>query len=976
MPSISRRRLRSNKSVRGLWLKHRFILFSCGLLTSLVALRTFIHNHDDYPGLLLLEHEASIVLDSLMEGKTNDTAPKNVQKSYDNTPPKAPPGEILSASNPHENLQSIEDPVLKQDRSLTDFDAKKIENTEYQDFPITSETHAHEFREALSVDAEFNDTLAYLPWYVNSDEWWTHHPAWEEDREQFNDTHYCFRYIKNPGKRMMYERLYQIQFHGNCSNTFTKRMWNSGWGADFTNVVDGLMYALARRQPVQIVEKAWHYAHPGLVKPTDDNKHVPPACPRANMFCYFLPISNCPKKSEGDKGGYQGGAGGSYQYYYEYATRRQTWLRRDVYEFTKRQNISSPCTTIHVRRGDVVLHRSGFSRRYYPISDYMNTTSDIDQNIFLLTDDANAIIEAKTEFPSYNWMYIDRPRYKASHGGWERQLPSNNPSLEVTILLSISQLVRRCSTLINTRSAFANRLFAEMSVNEDSLYYGRGDSHMPRRFLVDKGRKKYHPDHKYTVNISFAYSSVNNISEINGKQELSLKDGAYQEAPSIQDKNSEFEAEVSPEDVGEQKDGATVNGLEDNTADVGRKEDNAGNGKIKMAAVNLGEQAWADGQLYRDFPVTSEIHVGEFREVLPADAQFVDTFCLSWDVNSDDWWTHHPTWEEGAENETHYCFQPIRDRLRANMYETLYQVQFQGNCSGILTKRMWNSGWGADMTNVIDALRHAYKRGRPVQIVEKPWHYADPATVKPTEENKNTPPACPRANMFCYFLPISNCPKAPVGAGGGVIEPKTNYDRWWYDYAIRRQTWLRREVYRFTTKQNITSPCTAIHVRRGDVVFHGASHRRRYYPISAYINATSDIDHNIFLLTDDANAIAEAKTEFPNFNWQYIDRPRYRANEGGWERHLPSNNPSHEVTVLLSTFQLVKKCTTLIHSRSTLSELLYSEMAMAHGNVRKFKIDKGIKKHHADNIHSVNISRAYDETNFTRSLAIRRGRNH
>jgi len=95
--------------------------------------------------------------------------------------------------------------------------------------PITSVNHIQEFRENLDPNYKPSSSELCLPWDVNGDEWWTHHPEWEPGAE--NDTHYCLQQIKNQEKATIYRQFYDIQFHGNCSNTFTKRMWNSGWSA-------------------------------------------------------------------------------------------------------------------------------------------------------------------------------------------------------------------------------------------------------------------------------------------------------------------------------------------------------------------------------------------------------------------------------------------------------------------------------------------------------------------------------------------------------------------------------------------------------------------------------------------------------------------------------------------------------------------------------------------------------------------------
>eukprot|EP00539_Tryblionella_compressa_P001774 CAMPEP_0178734522 /NCGR_PEP_ID=MMETSP0744-20121128/1388_1 /TAXON_ID=913974 /ORGANISM="Nitzschia punctata, Strain CCMP561" /LENGTH=109 /DNA_ID=CAMNT_0020386807 /DNA_START=58 /DNA_END=387 /DNA_ORIENTATION=- len=83
----------------------------------------------------------------------------------------------------------------------------------------------------------------------------------------------------------------------------------------------------------------------------------------------------------------------------------------------------------HVRRADVTLHGSAM-RRYHAIEEYVNasglTSHQQKPNVFLLTDDQNAIDEAEVLFPDINWIYLDRKRHKGSSGGWENQIPSDS----------------------------------------------------------------------------------------------------------------------------------------------------------------------------------------------------------------------------------------------------------------------------------------------------------------------------------------------------------------------------------------------------------------------------------------------------------------------------------------------------------------------------------------------------------------------
>eukprot|EP00663_Eupelagonemidae_sp_cell21sb_P001929 gene1929-4762_t len=53
------------------------------------------------------------------------------------------------------------------------------------------------------------------------------------------------------------------------------------------------------------------------------------------------------------------------------------------------------------------------------------------------------------------------------------------------------------------------------------------------------------------------------------------------------------------------------------------------------------------------------------------------------------------------------------------------------------------------------------------------------------------------------------------------------------------------------------------------------------------------------LMTDDQGAIDEAAgMGGSGIRWLYIDRPRWRGAEGGWENHFPSGDPKLEVVYI------------------------------------------------------------------------------
>ena len=379
-------------------------------------------------------------------------------------------------------------------------------------------------------------------------------------------------------------------------------------------------------------------------------------------------------------------------------------------------------------------------------------------------------------------------------------------------------------------------------------------------------------------------------------------------------------------------------------------------------------------------------------------SQQIGSFCLGWENSShpasDLWWTHHPDWAVYNETDEGYCFRPHPDELQREYMASIYQHQFQHvtGCSNLFITRMWSSGWSADMFNLVYTLQYAMMRGQPMEITNNPWHYAAPDQAGRSNAVPS-PPACPLLTMYCYFLPLSACPIQPRGTHNQDYDyrhpprmpPRAH--RWLPSYVARPQTWLRYEVFRFlrdqpqyhqqyqspfaTTPTTVTSmnntqaaapPCIVLHVRRADVIQHG-NQSRRYHALSEYLDVVHDkimastpfTDHspprNILLLTDDANVVVESQsintTDPTKYRWMYMDRPRFHADEGGWEHQLPSSRPIFEMIVLWATFAWVKHCTAIVHSTSGFSEWLIWEMKKVHDGededkLMTYNLDKDI----------------------------------
>lgn len=138
--------------------------------------------------------------------------------------------------------------------------------------------------------------------------------------------------------------------------------------------------------------------------------------------------------------------------------------------------VTTPCTVMHVRRSDVVLHTTR-ARQYFALSDYVKWLRRND-TIFLLTDDANAIEEAFEFHPNLKWTFLNRTRFRGTEGGWENQTPSRSPKREVVVIMALLRLVQRCDTLIHTSSGFARMLARAMQPTLRTRI--QIDSHMKR----------------------------------------------------------------------------------------------------------------------------------------------------------------------------------------------------------------------------------------------------------------------------------------------------------------------------------------------------------------------------------------------------------------------------------------------------------------------------------------------------------------
>ena len=360
-------------------------------------------------------------------------------------------------------------------------------------------------------------------------------------------------------------------------------------------------------------------------------------------------------------------------------------------------------------------------------------------------------------------------------------------------------------------------------------------------------------------------------------------------------------------------------------------------------------------------------------------------FCVDWNQNMDDWWSQHPTWELALQNTTHQCFQSIQNEQQAQLYQQLHQQQQQPskNNRNCRTKIISNSGWGVDVSYMVDGLQYAVQHETPVHFKwNGPWQYA--------------PSQCPQQDARCLFLPFSAPPciqqhnqqqseeeeeetKARYWntPWKGYSSSNQQLTQWLLQYVTRGQTWLRQLAIHWVDTVPLPVSCDAvIHVRRADVILHGAF-SRKYHKIREYVQAyledhaaaaDRDTPRHILVLTDDANVIPEAleytkRTQSP-WHWYYFDRPRFHGAEGGWENAIPSQDAAMEVAILLASVQLLQRCTVLIHSKSNLADYYFAWMQLANPHARRIDLDANRPHdqiHHAQNAETVRYSRAFSK---------------
>ncbi|CAB9510571.1 expressed unknown protein [Seminavis robusta] len=752
------------------------------------------------------------------------------------------------------------------------------------------------------------------PWDVEADGWWHARPDWEVSLE--NDTSYCFSPMANMEKARVMREIHDRQWiNVNCSDMERSSEINSGVGASWSWLANSFWHAHVLKKHFQIARSNWHWMYAAK------NKSSWAYCEDEDITCYSLPVSPCsrdgfnqddrkwwkPKKDtkEVEEG----------MWLRDYMLRPRQVFRRKAYEMRQQVAMEYPCTMMHVRRGDSGLPRPPF-RRYAAVQEYLDAASVQEgDNILLLTDDQSTIDEVKEHHPMYNWIYLDRPRNHGSSGGWNGHIPSGKGEFEMLAIDTELKLASKCNKVVYGYSGFM-KAFLQNQITQGrdvALYY------------VDT-----------TVTKEEAKSFQGNPKE---RAASLLKD--------IETKREEADkhnAKLKDDDEDDSEDSEDEDDSRDDSSE-------ASQGKAKKTGRESGKRHQGNGRGRQSHDKTRKAAVSNAIAVAnPLNCQESangTSCCGSWDIDADKWWQHSPDFEVSVENSTSFCFSPMQNKEKASFLRRLHEVQWSGNCSTAVNAWQINSGFGASTSWLAYAFLKAHQKGTPFQInaPERDWLYG------PTDNSSWA--YCDDHDITCYFLPISSCPRQTTRQEREWTKPgrdpqtKKEYE-WLREYLFRPKQIMRRQLLEMRESLNLPQPCVTIHIRRGDAGFPRQPFRR-YAAVQEYLDAGYVEDGaNIMLLTDDASTIDEINEHHRgDYNWVYLNRPRTRGVDGGWQSHVPSSDGAFEVLSIYTEFALASKCDTVVQGHSGFMRMLLGKMENEGKPFKRFVVSTGVSKDEA-----------------------------
>lgn len=228
----------------------------------------------------------------------------------------------------------------------------------------------------------------------------------------------------------------------------------------------------------------------------------------------------------------------------------------------------------------------------------------------------------------------------------------------------------------------------------------------------------------------------------------------------------------------------------------------------------------------------------------------------------------------------------------------------------------------------------------PAESTEKASYHSMPRLDEETRYYKSHP-----------YIPLLNIGIPVPLAGKCATCSDSGFDFALRRYATRPRAFMRRATREWLDRiaeKNFSLPCATLHVRRTDITFYNEG--RWYCNVSAYMReATPYLKRlgirTILLMTDSHSAIIEATTQFPEYHWVYLERPRWRDDKklahdisieifkNGTTTHVPSGNGLQEMLAMMVEFELTRHSSLWIGgTRSNYGDLLYMYSCYKPGN--------------------------------------------
>lgn len=105
---------------------------------------------------------------------------------------------------------------------------------------------------------------------------------------------------------------------------------------------------------------------------------------------------------------------------------------------------------------------------------------------------------------------------------------------------------------------------------------------------------------------------------------------------------------------------------------------------------------------------------------------------------------------------------------------------------------------------------------------------------------------------------------------------------------------------------------------------------------------------SIILLTDDDSTIEEIQQYHANdYNWIYLDRPRNRGIDGGFDGHIPSGDHGYEMLAIETELRVATFCQKIVCGKSGFMESLVQRMDAENRNYTLHYLETRVSRQEA-----------------------------